>query len=576
MTVFTPPLADMRFVLAQIARAQELAQLPGLEHATFDLFEAVLEEAGKLAAEVLAPLNAIGDREGTRLENGVVRTPLGFKEAFEKFRDGGWMGVVFPQAYGGQDLPWTLNTALADLWNAANMTFELCPLLTQGAVEAILHHGSEEQKRTYAVPLIAGRWTAAMCLTEPQAGTDLGAIRTRAERRDGHYRLFGQKIFITFGDHDMAENVVHLVLARLPDAPAGTRGLSLFIVPKYLPRADGQPAVRNDWRVLKLEHKIGIHASPTCVISYGESEGAIGYLLGEEHRGLACMFTMMNNARLAVGHEGLGLSERAYQAALTYARNRIQGRKDGAAVPILAWPDVRRMLMRMRAQIAAMRALCYWTATFVDRAAREPDPTRRARAAGRVALLTPIVKAWCTELAQEITSATIQIHGGMGYVEETGVAQHWRDARILPIYEGTNGIQAMDLVGRKLALEDGRLPWELIAELETDLETAPAALRLPLREALERLKTTTRYLQQADEESRGAAASAYLRLFGHTLGGFLVARGASAASTGHGNGGADWPQLARFYAAHLLPETYGLAQSVLAGAAELSAVGLAH
>lgn len=565
MTVFTPPLAEMRFVLRAIAGIEELAALPGLGHATPDLLDAALDEAGRLAAEVLAPLNPVGDRHGAVLENGVVRTAPGFREAYAAFRDGGWMGAVFPEAYGGQELPWTLNTALADLWNAANMTFELCPLLTQGAVEAILHHGSAAQKELYARRLIAGTWTAAMCLTEPQAGSDLGALRTRAEPREGHWRIFGQKIFITFGDHDMAENIVHLVLARLPDAPPGTRGLSLFIVPKYLPGPDGRPGARNDWRILKLEHKVGIHASPTCVVAYGEDEGAVGFLLGEPNRGLACMFTMMNNARLAVGHEGLGLSERAFQQALAYARSRVQGRIDGRPAAIVEFPDVRRMLVRMRAQIAAMRALCYWTGGFVDRALRAVDPALRRRAADRVALLTPVVKAWCTDLAQEITHAAVQVHGGMGFVEETGVAQHWRDARILPIYEGTNGIQAMDLVGRKLALAEGRLPWDLVDELRADLESVPGELRLELREGLERLETTTRYLQGTGDEQRGAAAAAYLRLVGHTLGGFLLARGARAALAGAPGGGA-WPGLARFWCAHLLPETRGLAASVLAGA----------
>ncbi len=570
MTVFTPPLSEMRFVLRAIAEVEQLAALPGLDHAGPDLLDAVLEQAGTLAAEVLAPLNAVGDRYGAVLENGVVRTAPGFKEAYAEFRKGGWMGVVFPEAYGGQDLPWTWNTALADLWNAANMTFELAPLLTQGAVEALLHHGSEEQKRYYATKLISGEWTAAMCLTEPQAGSDLGAIRTRAEPRDDHYRLFGQKIFITFGDHDLTESLIHLVLARLPDAPEGTRGISLFLVPKHLPGPDGGPGPRNDWRVLKLEHKVGIHASPTCVVAYGEAEGAVGWLVGQPNRGLSCMFTMMNNARLAVGHEGLGLSERAFQAALAYARGRIQGRVDGRPVPILAFPDVRRMLVRMRAQIAAMRALCYWTATFVDRAQRAADPEERQRAAQRVALLTPLVKAWCTDLAQEITHAAIQVHGGMGFVEETGVAQHWRDARILPIYEGTNGIQALDLVGRKLVMAEGRLPWTLVEELRADLDRAPGELRLPLREGLGRLEAATRYVQAADEEQRGAAANAYLRLFGHTLGAFLLARGARAAQAGTA-GGEAWPGLARFWCAHLLPETAGLLASVTAGAEGLEA-----
>jgi alkylation response protein AidB-like acyl-CoA dehydrogenase len=565
MTTYTPPLGEMRFVLRSIAGVEELAALPGLGHATPDLLDAALEEAGRLAAEVLAPLNPVGDRHGATLENGVVRTAPGFKEAYAAFRDGGWMGAVFPESHGGQDLPWTLGAALADLWNAANMTLELCPLLTQGAVEAILHHGSEAQKELYARRLIAGTWTAAMCLTEPQAGSDLGALRTRAEPRDGHFRIFGQKIFITFGDHDMAENIVHLVLARLPGAPEGTRGISLFIVPKFLPGPDGALGARNDWRILKLEEKVGIHASPTCVVAYGEDAGAVGFLLGEPNRGLACMFTMMNNARLAVGHEGLGLAERAFQQALAYARSRVQGRIDGRPAAIAEFPDVRRMLVRMRAQIAAMRALCYWTGGFVDRALRAADPAERRRAADRVALLTPVVKAWCTDLAQEITHAAVQVHGGMGFVEETGVAQHWRDARILPIYEGTNGIQAIDLVGRKLALADGRLPWELAQELRLDLDSVPGELRLELREGLERFEAATRYLQATAEDHRGAAASAYLRLLGHTLGGFLLARGARAALAGAA-GGAAWPGLARFWARHVLPETRGLLASVLAGA----------
>ncbi|MDW8342375.1 MAG: acyl-CoA dehydrogenase [Geminicoccaceae bacterium] len=565
MTVFVPPLSDMRFVLRAVARADELAHLPGLEHATADLVDAVLEEAGRFAREVLAPLDAVGDREGARLENGVVRMPSGFAEAFAAYRAGGWMGAAFPEAIGGQDLPRTVATALSDLWNAANTAFEICPLLTRGAAEAILAHGTEAQRELYARRLVAGTWTGAMALTEPQAGTDLGAVRTRAEPANGKYRIVGQKQFISYADHDMAENTVHLVLARLPDAPEGSRGLSLFIVPKYLPDENGRLGPRNDWRVLKLEHKVGIHASPTCFVAYGEGGGALGELLGEPNRGLATIFTMINNARLAVGHEGLGLSERAYQAALAYARGRVQGRKGGEPVSILAWPDVRRMLVGMRAEIAAMRALCYWTATFVDRAARAVSPRERARATGRVALLTPIVKAWCTDLAQEITHTAIQVHGGMGYVEETGVARHWRDARILPIYEGTNGVQAMDLVGRKLALDDGRLPWLLFEELRGELATAPAELRPALRASLERLEQATRHLQAAEEEHRGAAARPYLRLFGHTLGAFLLARGAAAALSGAEDGAA-WPGLARFFCAHVLPETQGLLASVLAGA----------
>jgi alkylation response protein AidB-like acyl-CoA dehydrogenase len=415
-----------------------------------------------------------------------------------------------------------------------------------------------------------------MCLTEPQAGTDVGALRTRAERDGEVYRIRGQKIYITFGDHDLAENVVHMVLARLPDAPEGTRGISLFIVPKFLPDAEGRPGRRNDMRVLKLEHKLGINASPTCVMSYGDDEGAVGFLLGAENEGMRCMFTMMNNARLAVGHEGLGLAERAYQQALAYARERVQGRWQGREAPILAYPDVRRMLLTMRAQIAAMRAMAYEAARQVDISLRAPEEARRQLAADRVALLTPVVKAWCTDLAQEIASMAVQIHGGMGFIEETGVAQHYRDAKILSIYEGANGVQASDLAVRKLSLDGGELPWRLFRELNEELVTVEQAtpdLHLALRTALGHLEDATRHLQAADEADRAAAASPYLRMFGFTLGGFLLARGARAA--GAAAAGRPWPGLARFYVRHLLPPAIALVAPVIAGEADLDAELLA-
>jgi alkylation response protein AidB-like acyl-CoA dehydrogenase len=571
MTHYTPPIAEMRFVLDRIAGLPEIVALPGLEHATPDVVGQVLGEAGRLAANELAPLNPIGDRAGCRLENGVVRTPAGFKEAYRKLAEGGWVGLVFPAEWGGQDLPWALGCAVGEMWHAANMTLQLCPLLTQAAIEALLHHGTDEQRATYLERLIAGRWTAAMCLTEPQAGTDVGALRTRAEPDGERYRIFGQKVFITFGEHDMAENIVHMVLARLPGAPGGTRGISLFVVPKYLPNADGSLGPRNDFRCLKLEHKLGINASPTCVMSYGDDVGAIGFLVGEPHAGMRCMFTMMNNARLAVGNEGLGLAERAYQQALAFAGERVQGRIGGRPARIIEYPDVRRMLLTMRAQIAAMRALIYWTAGFVDRAAREPDPARRGAAAGRVALLTPVVKAWCTDLAQEIASLAIQVHGGMGFIEETGVAQHYRDAKILSIYEGTNGIQAHDLVGRKLDLEAGRLPHDLLAELRRGIGRLPEAAALGA--ALDALEAATRHLQQAPGEARQAAASPYLRLFGTVTGGVLLARGAAAAE---GPAGRAWPQLARFYARHLLPPAMALGAVVRADPGDLDAAALSE
>ena len=563
---YAPPLADMRFALAHIGGLREIADLPGLDHATPDLVDAVLEEAARLAANVLAPLNPGGDRDGAVLENGVVRTAAGFREAYQRFMEGGWVGLDSPSDMGGQELPRLVSAAVGEMWHAANLSFQLCPLLSQAAIDAILHHGTDEQRRTYGTKLVSGQWTGAMCLTEPQAGSDVGALRTRAIRDGDRYRLFGTKIFITYGEHDLAENIVHLVLARLDGAPAGTKGISLFIVPKFLPDADGAPGRRNDLRCVSLEHKLGIRASPTCVIAYGDHDGAEGFLLGAENEGMRCMFTMMNNARLAVGHQGLGLAERAYQQALAYARSRVQGSRGGRPVPIVEHPDVRRMLLTMRAQIAAMRALAYWTAAFLDRSERHPDPEERASAADRVALLTPLVKAWLTDLAQEIASTAVLVHGGAGYIEETGAAQHLRDARILAIYEGTNGIQAMDLVGRKLDLAGGALPWRLIAELRADLPTLPAALTPPLAEAIDVLERTTRHLQASEPDDRAAGAAAYLRLFATALGGFLLARGAQAATS---EGGSDWPGLARFFVQALLPPALALEPQILAGAGPL-------
>jgi alkylation response protein AidB-like acyl-CoA dehydrogenase len=558
VTAYVAPLADIRFALAQIGGLAEIAALPSLGHATPDIVGAVLEEAAKLAGNVLAPLNQSGDREGAVLANGVVRTARGFRDAYREYTAGGWMGLAFPQAFGGQDLPWLVNTAVAEVWNAANVSFQLCPRLTQGAIDAILHHGTEEQQRLYGTKLVSGEWTGAMCLTEPQAGSDLGTVRTRAVRDGEQYRIFGTKIFITYGEHDLADNIVHLVLARLDGAPAGTRGISLFIVPKYLPTPDGGLGPRNDLRCVSLEHKLGIKASPTCVMAYGDDEGAVGFLLGEENQGLRCMFTMMNNARLSVGHQGLGVAERAYQQALAYARVRVQ-----AGSAIVAYPDVRRMLLIMRAQIAAMRALCYWAAGFLDRSVRSADAMERGFAADRVALLTPMVKAWCTDLAQEITCAAVQVHGGMGFIEETGAAQHYRDAKILAIYEGTNGIQALDLVGRKLSMADGELPRRLFAELRGDLRILPADLVPALTGALEAVERITRELQASAEPDRAAAATAYLRLFATVLGGFLLARGALAATAGAG--GDDWPGLTRLYLAAILPPALALEPLIAAG-----------
>jgi alkylation response protein AidB-like acyl-CoA dehydrogenase len=570
---YTAPLADMRFALREVAGLSGVAALPGYEHATDDTIDAVLEEAGKLAGNGLAPLNREGDKVGARLENGVVRTAPGFAAIYKEFVEGGWNSLPFDPEFGGQGMPWLLATAVQEMWQAANMGFGLVLLLNQGAIDAIHHHGSDEQKATYLPRMISGEWTGTMNLTEPQAGSDLGQLKSRAVRNGDHYLVSGQKIFITYGEHDMAENIVHLVLARTPDAPAGVRGISLFIVPKYLPDAEGKPGRRNDLRCVSLEHKLGIHASPTCVMSFGDDGGAVGYLVGEEGRGLSYMFTMMNNARLSVGIQGLAIAERAYQQAAAFARTRVQSKDDGSAAPasvsIVHHADVRRMLMTMRAQIEAMRALGYYTAAGIDGALKQPDKAAGRRIQDRVDLLIPIVKAWFTDLGNEIASTGVQIHGGMGFVEETGAAQHLRDARILPIYEGTNGIQARDLVGRKIAKDGGETMLALVAEMRAtaeEMKAAPGddlhAIRTSLVAAADALEDATRWVAQsvkAELVNALAGSVPFLRLAGTALGGWLLARSALVAQTRLGERDGDPAFLeaklvtARFYAEVIQP-----------------------
>jgi alkylation response protein AidB-like acyl-CoA dehydrogenase len=586
MSAYTAPIRDMRFVIEDIARLDEIAALPGCEEATPDLVAQVLDQAGKFAGEVLAPLNRSGDLEGSRLENGVVRTPAGFADAYRRFVESGWNAVPFEPEFGGQGLPWTVAIALQEMWNSANMSFALCPLLTQGAVELLQAHGSDAQKQTYLAPLVEGRWTGTMNLTEPQAGTDLGAIRTRAVRDGDGYRVSGQKIFITYGEHDFAENIVHLVLARSPDGPPGVRGLSLYIVPKHLPAAGGRPGRRNDLRCLSLEHKLGIKASPTCVMSYGDDGGAVAYLIGEENRGVEYMFTMMNNARLSVGVQGLAIAERAWQQARAYAEARVQSRAAGGtakeAVAIIRHPDVRRMLMTMKATTDAMRGLVYDTAATLDRAKRQPDAGERAKQQARVDLLIPVVKAWCTDQGVAVASLGIQVHGGMGFIEETGAAQHLRDARIAPIYEGTNGIQANDLVGRKLTRDGGAAARALLAEIaatarELDAgDDAGRAIGRRLAPAAEALAGATDWLLETlprDVDLALAGASPYLALFGTVAGGWSLARQAQAAARrlAAEEGDIDRQHLdgkiavARFFADNLLPAAAGLAAQVTQG-----------
>ncbi len=544
-----------------------------------DLADAVLEEAGKFATDRIAPLNQISDQIGNRFEDGVVTTAPGWKETYRDWAEGGWNGLTAPSEHGGQALPQLLQTACSEMWTSASMAFMLGPMLTTGAVDALVAHGSEELKKIYLDRLVSGEWMGTMNLTEPHAGSDVGALKTRAERSsDGSYRISGQKIYITYGEHDLTPNIIHLVLARLPDAPQGTRGISLFLVPKFLVNTDGTLGSRNDVRCAGLEHKLGIHASPTCTMIYGDQGGAIGYLIGEENRGLNCMFTMMNSARLGVGLQGVAIAERAYQLALAYASERKQGRAIGSTAEgmsaIIAHPDVRRMLMLMRSRTDAARAICYMTAAAMDRSHRETDPEKRKASEERAALLTPIVKAWSTDIGIEVASLGIQVHGGMGFIEGSGAAQHLRDARIAAIYEGTNGIQAIDLVTRKLPLSNGDAVRSLFGEMHATLNALKAS-NLPgfgisadkLSEAMAALEAATLWMAKAlKERSEEALASAtpYQTLFGTTLGGINLVRAALAdPSDKH-------IATARFFAEHIAPEVQSLSRTVTEGATALS------
>ena len=585
MTEYRAPIAEMQFTMREIAGLDEIARLPGFEEASPDLVDAALEEAGRLASEVLAPLNQVGDQQGCVLENGVVRTPAGFRDAYWRFAEGGWTGVQFDPEYGGQGLPWLVGTALHEIWASANLAFSLCPLLSQAAIELLQAHGSEEQKALYLEKLISGDWTGTMNLTEPAAGSDVGALRTRAVREGDHYRITGQKIFITYGEHDFTENIIHMVLARTPDAPPGTKGISLFIVPKVLVNPDGSLGRRNDLRAAAIEHKLGINASPTCVMAFGDNEGAVGYLIGEECRGIEYMFTMMNNARLGVGLEGVAIAERAYQQARDFARLRVQGRDalgDGdEPVPIIRHPDVRRMLLSMRARTEAARAIAYYAAGMLDRAKHGEDAAARRRDQAIVDLLIPVVKAWCTDAGVAVASTGVQVHGGMGFIEETGAAQHYRDARITPIYEGTNGIQALDLLGRKLLRDGGETMRGLITEIRgTDPDLAGAAdddlaaVRAGLAQGVEALEAATGWLLDSARNDRGAVtagATPYLRLTGTVVGGWLMARAALAAGRRLADGDADPNFLkakirtARFYAEQILPQGAALLTPIVRG-----------
>ncbi len=588
MPDYYAPLQDMQFVINEIAGLDAIAALPEFEEASPDLVEAVLEQAGIFASEVFAPLNHAGDEHGTRIEDGAVVSPPGYAEAYRQFVDNGWQGIGKSTAIDGQGLPFLVHSAVAEMWYASNMAFALCPLLTSGAIEALEMHAPAELQQLYLPHMISGEWSGTMNLTEPQAGTDLAAIKTRAERDGDRYRIRGQKIYITWGEHELSENIVHLVLARLPDAPPGVKGISLFLVPKYLANPDGSRGERNDLRVVSVESKMGIHSSPTCVMAYGDNEGAIGYLVGEENNGLACMFTMMNNARLEVGMQGVAISERAYQQAVSFAKERVQGvaRGHSERSTIIHHPDVRRMLMQIRAITQAGRALAYYASAQTDLAHHAESQQSRESHQRRVDLVIPIVKGWCTEMAQEATYLGLQVHGGMGFVEETGAAQHMRDARILTIYEGTTGIQALDLMGRKLLRDKGLAMHELLDEMDAfggELSAAPAQFESTARRfagALEALRGATDwYLEQAaaDPDLGSAIGVDYLMLAGNVVCAWLMARAALAARRHIDEGNDDdfyrhKIATAVFFAERILPRSEAQALMVRSGSASSMAI----
>jgi acyl-CoA dehydrogenase len=578
----------MQFVLRELANVEELAKLPGCEQ-TLDVLDPILEEAGTFATEVLDPINRVGDKEGCTWNNGEVTTPKGFKEAYKKFADAGWIGLPVPEEYGGQGLPSLLLGPTLEMWNASNIGFANGPLLNQGAIEAVELCGNDEQKKTYIPNLVSGKWTGTMCLTEPQAGSDLAQVRTKAVPEGDHYRLTGQKIFITFGEHDMADNIIHLVLARLPVAPEGTKGISLFIVPKFVVNKDGSLGERNDMVCAGIEHKLGINGNPTCTMSLGEKGGAVGYLVGEANRGLEYMFIMMNAARFSVGVQGIALADRAYQHSLEFAKERVQFRdvttRDKNAVSIIHHPDVRRMLMWQKATIEAMRALAYVTAASLDYAHKSPDEKVRKEHKAFVELMIPVVKGWCTENAIDLCSNALQIFGGMGYIEETGVAQQYRDVRIITIYEGTTGIQALDLLGRKLIGDMGatatavgkkmeKVAKECAASENADVKSIGEALLKSLA-ALTEVSQWMGMTGMGDMKKALACSVPYLKLWGVIAGGWQMARAAqiSAAKIAAGDPEAEFYKAklatAKFYTTHVLSQGAYFKKQIMDGSGDV-------
>ncbi|GAC1303549.1 MAG: acyl-CoA dehydrogenase [Vulcanimicrobiaceae bacterium] len=588
MSAYKAPLRDFQFLLGDLIGLDEIAKLPGYEDVP-EIADAVLEEAGNFAGSVLDPLNAVGDRMRATFADGAVTTPPGFREAYKRFGDAGWIGLPMPSEYGGQGLPWVLSTATLEMWNAANLGFSLGPLLNQGAIEAILLVGTDEQKRTFVPNLVSGKWAGTMDLTEPQAGSDLAAVRTRAVLQpDGTYKLTGQKIYITYGEHDFTENIVHLTLARTEAAPEGVKGLSLFITPKYLVNPDGSLGARNDIHCAGIEHKIGIHASPTTTMNYGESGGATGYLIGEENHGLKYMFIMMNAARFSVGVQGYAIADRAYQAALAYARERVQSKdvsaKAWTPVRIIEHPDVRRMLMNCKCQVEAMRAVAFYTAAALDRDHASADDETKREANAIVEFFTPIVKGWSTEVATQVVSEALQVFGGMGYVEETGVGQYYRDVRIAQIYEGTTGIQGNDLLGRKFLKDMGKTATMLILRMKETVDACGAsendhvrAIGVELGKAVAALQEASLWLggnARREIGSTFAGAVPYLMLWGYVAGGWQLARSALVASAKLGSDAYYETKLvtARYYADHVLPKAVGYAHEIVVGGATTMAL----
>jgi len=587
---YRAPVQDMAFTLKSLAGLSDLQAGGAFPDLSDDLIDAVLEEAAKLAADVIAPINQAGEKTHAALGEAGVATPPGYADAYKQWVEGGWGSIAANPDFGGQGLPLALSAALQEMWNAACLSFGLCPILSQGVIEALSAHGTDEQRATYLPKLVSGEWTGTMNLTEPQAGSDLNALKAKAvPRDDGTYLITGTKIFITYGDHDLTDNIVHLVLARLPDAPAGTRGISLFLVPKFFVNEDGSLGDRNDAKCIGLEEKLGIHGSPTCVMAYGEQGGAVGYLIGQENKGLACMFTMMNNARLLVGVQGVAIAERAYQQALAYALDRKQGRPGGMDIPagemgaIIGHPDVRRNLMTMKSLTEAARAICYANAVAIDTADEGADDAAKAAGKARADLLTPIAKAWSTDIGVEVASIGVQIHGGMGFIEETGAAQHYRDARITPIYEGTNGIQAIDLVSRKLPLGDGEVVKTYLAEIRETAEAAAAHNDADLNiaghglaDALDALEEATYWMLETGKSSPDdclAGATPYAKLFGNVAGGLYLTKAALAAGDSPDDSYlASKKATARFFAENTLPTCAGLVTPATAGAASLFAL----